>query len=97
MRTGDIKVVDNSSATSAATSATTPAPDSTTSTTSPTGSSDTTAASTGTLGWSDCDNGVESAHLDVPLDYSDPSKGTLTLFIKRLRARNPISESGLFW
>jgi len=94
VRTGDIKVIDNSAATSAATSATTPAPGSTTSTTSPIGSSDTTTASGGTLAWSDCGNGVQCAHLDVPLDYNDPSKGTLTLLIKRLRAAKPDQRIG---
>lgn len=46
------------------------------------------------LEWTSC-NGVECATLDVPFDYTDPSRGTFTLKVSRQRALKPSERIGV--
>jgi pimeloyl-ACP methyl ester carboxylesterase len=52
------------------------------------------AASDATFGWRSIGDGVEEGSLDVPLDYADPSKGTITLYLVRHLATDPDQRIG---
>ena len=41
------------------------------------------------LSWSSCNGGYECASLTVPIDYDDPTLGTIDLAVARRTARNP--------
>src|SRR3954447_15118054 len=51
-------------------------------------------ATTGTIKWTSCGNKLQCAKLTVPLDYSDPSKGTIDLNLKRRPAGNKGNRIG---
>jgi len=44
--------------------------------------------------WRDCDRGLECATYGVPLDWSDPTRGTVELFVKRRPAGEPDRRIG---
>jgi pimeloyl-ACP methyl ester carboxylesterase len=44
--------------------------------------------------WSDCGAGLECAHVDVPLDYSDPDSETISIFMTRHLALVPSERIG---
>jgi pimeloyl-ACP methyl ester carboxylesterase len=46
------------------------------------------------FGWTTLSKGVEEGHLDVPLDYADPSAGTITLYLERHLAEQPSKRIG---
>ena len=46
------------------------------------------------LRWSSCGGRVQCATLTVPLDYSDPSKGTIDLYVKRRPAADQSNRIG---
>jgi pimeloyl-ACP methyl ester carboxylesterase len=46
------------------------------------------------IGWSACNNGWECAEFAVPIDYSNPDLGDLTLALTRLPAGNPDERIG---
>jgi pimeloyl-ACP methyl ester carboxylesterase len=48
----------------------------------------------GTIGWEEYSDGVETGTLVVPIDYSDPSKGTFELFLARHLATDPDERIG---
>jgi pimeloyl-ACP methyl ester carboxylesterase len=91
-------VVDSGQATTTPSEATTrptqPSGSSTTTTTSGDGSAPTSEFSPAPLVWSDCARRLQCARLQVPLDYDDPSKGTISLNIERRPAGTPSQRIG---
>lgn len=53
-------------------------------------------ATTGGITWKRC-GGMQCGELEVPLDYSDPAKGTTTLFIGRRPADRPEQKKGVLF
>src|SRR5262245_47516285 len=92
---GDVAVVDRPGPTPPQPSS--PASPSTsggTSTTAAAGSPGAAAATpAGTLDWQTCGR-FQCAKLTVPLDYADPSKGTIDLYVKRRPAGNKDQRVG---
>jgi pimeloyl-ACP methyl ester carboxylesterase len=64
-----------------------------TTTTGPTTTGPTGTATPGSLDWQTCGR-FQCAKLTVPLDYSDPSKGTIDLFVKRREAGDKSGRVG---
>ena len=54
----------------------------------------TVAANVGEIEWEEQREGIETGSLEVPIDYSDPSKGTFDLFIARHLATDPSKRIG---
>jgi pimeloyl-ACP methyl ester carboxylesterase len=46
------------------------------------------------LAWSDCDDGFQCGHLEVPVDHADPNGPTTTLALVRRPARHPDQRIG---
>jgi pimeloyl-ACP methyl ester carboxylesterase len=75
-------------------------PDSVDITASPTGpaaapaNTDGTPATDDVFGWTTLSKGLQEGHLDVPLDYSDPGAGTITLYLERHLAERPSARIG---
>ena len=46
------------------------------------------------LVWTDCGEGAECAHLEVPLDYAHPNRATIELAVLRVVARDPSVRIG---
>ncbi len=46
------------------------------------------------FGWEEIDDGIDVGTLDVPLDYDDPSHGTIELYVVRHRATDPDERIG---
>jgi pimeloyl-ACP methyl ester carboxylesterase len=59
-----------------------------------TGPPQTAPATDGTIDWDAYSDGVETGTLAVPIDYSDPSKGTFELFLARHLATDPDERIG---
>lgn len=55
--------------------------------------SDGDSTSAGTIEWEEC-GPVECGTLDVPLDYSDPNSGTISLYLERRVANDPDKRIG---
>jgi pimeloyl-ACP methyl ester carboxylesterase len=47
-----------------------------------------------TIAWEGCGEGLECGTLTVPLDYADPAKGTVDLFVQRRPARDERDRIG---
>jgi pimeloyl-ACP methyl ester carboxylesterase len=47
-----------------------------------------------TIAWEGCGEGLECGTLTVPLDYDDPTKGTVDLFVQRRPARDEDNRIG---
>lgn len=46
------------------------------------------------FGWSTISAGIQEGHLDVPMDYADPSAGTFSLYVVRHLAQDPARRIG---
>lgn len=50
--------------------------------------------SSAAFGWAEFGQGVETGSLEVPIDYTDPSKGTIDLYVSRHLAADPTKRIG---
>src|ERR1700716_1842658 len=48
----------------------------------------------GTIAWTSCGGGFQCGTIDVPLDYSDKSKGTIAIALNRKPATTPSQRIG---
>jgi len=46
------------------------------------------------FGWTTLSKGLEEGHLEVPMDYSNPNAGTITLYLERHLAEQPSKRIG---